>query len=639
MSEDKRKDTGKEESRNNANKSFGDELEDELTPISPGRIFNQRFGLSEKSASPESEKDKPESEKENQTTKGKEEGMETEQLEKEFEQLIDEYMPREEPVEVGDIMEVQVLDVRPDCILVDIGDKMEGMVDVSEFTNKKGEVSVSPGDTIEVIIEGRDEESEQFVLSHKKAARRLAVDRLRVAFEQKTPIKATVHKVVKGGLLVDAGLICFMPASHVDISRVENLEEWLGEEIDAFVIDFTMRGKRPRVVISRRNLLEEEQEKQKKVLFEKLNEGDVLTVNIKNVLDFGAFASLGPIDGFIPREEVSYEKGSHPGMFLKEGQEVKVKVIRVNPEEGKITLSRKQVMTDPWTVAAKKYPVDSTVKGRVVSIAPYGAFVQLEEGLTGMIHTSNLSWDKSPKSPKHFMKEGDVVEAVVLSIDLQEQRMALGLKQITEDPWIAVEGKYTPGKKVKGTVSGLTDFGAFVKLDENIEGMIHISNLTWDKNPQKPENYLKMGEEVEAVILNTNREGRRIALGLRQLHKSPLQKFVESHRVGSTVEGKVTRITDFGAFVEVAEGVEGLMHVSEISAERIDTPSSVLKEGENVKCKIINITGGGRRINLSRKKLIKDEEKAAMKEYLSTDVKGGQNVGDLLKDLDLDINK
>jgi len=550
-----------------------------------------------------------------------------------FMELIDEYMPRTESVEIGDIIEAPVLEVRPDCVLVDVGDKTEGMVDIAEFMNKNADVLVSPGEIVEVMIEGRDEKSDQVVLSHRRALRKMAVERLQRATQEKIPIRGKIMDVVRGGLIVDVGIPCFMPASQLDTSRVEDLTAWVGREIEAYVLDFDLDKRR--AVLSRRLLVQEDLQKRRQAILQTLKVGDVRTVRIKSILDFGAFVNLGALDGFIPREEVSHERGSHPSMFLKEDQEVKVKIIKVDRETEKVTLSRKQARLDPWTRVEDKYPVNSIITGRVVSITNFGAFVQIEEGLTGMIHVSNLSWDKGPKRPEQFMKEGDIVKAAVLELVMDNRKMSLGLKQITEDPWVTIEGKFTPGLKAKGVVTNLTDFGAFVKLDENIEGLIHISNITWDKNPQKPNKYLKLGQEVESVILKTNRDGRRISLGLKQLLKSPWEIFMGTHRVGQTVEGVITRIASFGAFVDLGEGLEGLLHVSQISPERVENPNAVLKEGEKIKCKIIKISDGGRKISLSRKELLQEEEKRLVREYLKDDVKSGVNVGDLLRQMNL----
>jgi small subunit ribosomal protein S1 len=538
-------------------------------------------------------------------------------------------------VEIGDVMEVPVLEIRPDCVLVNVGDKTEGIVDITEFMNKNGDVLVSPGELVEVMIEGRDDDSDQVILSHKRAMRKSAIDRLKKSVDEKTPIRGRVKDVVKGGLIVDVGIPCFMPASHIDTSRVNDLSAWIGREIEAYVLDFNLDQRR--AVLSRRLLVQEDLDKRKAALLGSLKQGEIRQVTVKSILDFGAFVDMGPIDGFIPREEVSYDRGSHPSMFLQEGQEVKVKVTKVDIESGKVTLSRKQARLDPWLKVGEKYPVNAVITGRVVSITNFGAFVQIEEGLTGMIHVSNLSWDKGSQRPEYFMKEGDIVKAVVLELDKENRKMALGLKQITEDPWIAVEGKYRPGMRVKGTVTKLTEFGAFIKLDENIEGLVHISNMTWDKKPEKPGKYFKVDQEIETVILKTNREGRRISLGYKQLQKSPWDLFFQKHRLGDVVKGIVTRIASFGAFVDLGEGVEGLLHVSQISTERVENPGSVLKEGQEVKCKIVKIASGAKRISLSRKDVIVEEEKKAVAEFLKDDVKGGINVGDLLKDINLDL--
>lgn len=614
-------------------KNLEADVENELSPINGNQIFRVNKIKKESPAQEQTPAAPPQAQQPavEEPVPAAEEEPRVPEIDDAFMQMIDEYMPRTEEAEVGDVMEVPVLDIRPDCVLVNIGDKMEGIIDIAEFTTRSGEVTVSPGDIVEVMIEGRDENTDQVVLSHRRAMKRVAIERLRNAVETKTPVHGKVIDVVKGGLIVDIGIPCFMPASQIDRSRVTDMNAWIGKEIEAYVLDYNRE--RNRAVLSRRQLIEENLDKRKKVLLDSLKIGETITVRIKSVHDFGAFADLGPMDGFIPREEVSFERSAHPAMFLKEDHEIKVKITNIDKEAGKVTLSRKQARMDPWEKVDEKFPINSIVTGRVASLTNFGAFVQIEEGLTGMIHVSNLSWDKGPQKADAFMKEGDLVKAVVLDFDKDNRRLALGLKQITEDPWVQVEGKFSAGAKVKGTVTSLTDFGAFVKLDDNVEGLIHISNMTWDKKPGKPSLYLKEGQEIEAMVLSTNREGRRISLGIKQLMKSPMELFLDTHRVGSTVEGTVVRIAAFGAFVELADGIEGLLHVSEISTERVENPAHVLKEGQKIICKILNIAGGGRRISLSRKDVVRDEEKQMMKEYLKSDIKGGVNVGELLKGL------
>jgi small subunit ribosomal protein S1 len=624
-------------------KSFGSELEDELTPISVRKIFDvsqKKKAAKAASVSPGAKDEKKSFQKAGESGKAEitkdkasEEELNDMEMDNEFLKLIDEYMPKAEPVEIGDILKAPVLEVRSDYVLLDVGDKVEGMVKISELTDKDGNVTVKKGDIVPVMIQGRDGDTDQVVLSHRNALRQVAFDQIQEAVKDNKSVKGVVIRAVKGGLIVDVGMPCFMPASHIDRTRVQDIESWIGREVEAYVIDFD--PKRRRAVLSRRQLVQEGIEKRKEELFNSIKVDEERTVRIKSLFDFGAFADLGPIDGFIPREEVSYERTAHPTMFLKEGQEIKVKVVKIDKEAGKVTLSRKMAMHDPWDDVENKYPVNSQIKGRVASLTNFGAFVQIEEGLTGMIHVSNLSWDTGQKRAEQFMKAGDSVTAVVLELDKKNRRMALGLKQITDDPWIEVEGKFTPGSKVKGTVTKIMDFGAFVKLDENVEALIHISNLTWDKKPAAPDTYIKEGQEIEGLILKTNREGRRISLGLKQLQKSPLQKFLSTHKKGHIFEGTVTRLVDFGAFVAIEEDIEGLLHVSEISSERIENPASVLKEGQKIKCMITNIANGGRKISLSHKIVVKQEEKKALAAYMKTDVKGGINVGDLLKNINV----
>jgi small subunit ribosomal protein S1 len=558
---------------------------------------------------------------------------EEQHLEPAFDAMLQQYLPQSLDLEVGDIIEAPIVTVRRDYVLVDVGDKTESVIDVREFLDENGEINISVGDLVEVLVQGRDEDSGQVIVSHQLAVQRLSLERLQRAWENKTPVSGKVTAVVKGGLIVRAGIPCFMPASQIDCSRVSDLTVWLGKQAEAYVVDFDWS--RRRVILSRRKLLEEAEEQRRQNLLASLNPGDNVTVKVKSVLDFGAFVDLGGLDAFMPREEVTWERGAHPSTFLKEGQIIKVRILSVDCEACKVAVSRRQAKVNPWETIDRKYPVGKVVRGTVVNMARYGAFVNLEEGLTGLIHASDLSWTSGVKRPQDYVKEGDTVKAVVLGFDKEKRRLSLGLKHITQDPWIEAEKKYPVGSKVQGVVTAFTNYGAFVRLDETIEGMIHITDLSWGKTPSHPAKVLRLNQEVEAVVLKTDLEGHRISLGLKQCTSSPFEQFARNHSVGDHVKGRIVRLVSFGAFVDL-DTVEGLIHISQIAPERIETPDDVLKVGQTVDLKITKIDAENEKISLSRKEYLRDIETREAEAYLNQDIKGGVNIGELLKKLPIE---
>jgi len=551
--------------------------------------------------------------------------------EAEFDSLLQEYLEKIHDYAAGDIIDATIVDVKRDYVLVDVGDKAEGVVNMEELVDAQGEIHVSVGDQIPVKILGRDNETGQVSVSYRRALGELAWHRVREASKRKTPVTGRVAQVVKSGLIVDVGVPAFMPASQIDTSRVEKLEEWVGREVAAYVIDLDMD--RRRVVLSRRRLVEEDEERQRKRILESLEPGQERVVRIKKILDFGAFADLGGIDGLIPRDEVSWERGADPREFLKEGRDLKVKVLSVDHETGRVSLSRKQVKPDPWEKIEEKFPVDTVVKGKVVGVADFGAFVSLEEGIRGMIHSSDLSWAAGRKKVEDYLKVGDSVRAVVLEVDKGRRRMALGLKQITQDPWEEIEGTFRAGKVVKGPVTSVTAYGAFMRLTPDLEGLIHVSDMGWEKKIKSPGDYVKVGDEVEAVVLRIDRERRRINLGLKQLSKSPFERYLQEHREGAIVHGTVTRLTDFGAFVELAPEVEGLIHVSQLEDRRIEKPEEAVKAGQEIDAKILKVDKKNQKISLSRRAFLKEQEAREVEAYTSQFSSGGMKMGELLRDL------
>ena len=557
----------------------------------------------------------------------------------EFESLIGDYLDGIAQYEVDAIISVPVVEVHSDHVLVDMGDKAEGIIDIQEFVDSAGNIRIAVGDKIAVLIQGRDEETGLLEVSHRRARGQMAWERIAEAHRDGAPIAGRVVRTVKSGLLVDVGMECFMPASQIDDSRVEDLEEWVGREIEAQVIDVDTRKRR--AVLSRRRLIEAAKKKALAEALSKLNEGDTVHGTVKNVLNFGAFLDIGGVDAFLPREELSWDRAVAPSGILKAGDDIKVRILTIEAETGRIRVSRKALRKDPWDNLAERYPVDSQVKGEIVSVTRYGAFVHIEEGLTGLIHVSEMSWSKAPGKVTDYVKEGDTVRAVVLEVDTEKRRMALGLRQLVEDPWIEAEQKFPKGSTVKGKVTGLANFGAFVELAENVEGLIHVSDFSWTEHVKHPKEKVEVGQEVEAVVLKTDKNTKRISLGIKQLTESPFDLFVREHPVGSTVAGKVARMIEVGAFIELAEGeggnsIDGFMHISEISSERTEKPQDELTEGQELECKILKIDKRQRRISLSRKALIKAQERAAIKEFKADPGdRGVMKLGELLKGLDI----
>jgi small subunit ribosomal protein S1 len=552
-----------------------------------------------------------------------------EALEQEFRAAL-EQLPAQSTFTPGEIREVRVVAITEDSVFVDVGDKAEGILSLQEFMDASGKANIEKGQIIPIEIKGMDSQTGQVFVSHRSAVDRLTMAHLEEAREKKLPVHGRVSDVVKGGLLVDVGLQAFMPASQTDIHRVNDLAQMVGQEVDVYVVELSRQ--RRRAVVSRRQYLEDCREEARKRLIGTIQVDQLHEGVVKNIMDFGLFVDLGGIDGFIPRDELSYDRGTSPSQLFQLGDTIQAKVIKADMQTGKITLSRKRLQEDPWENAEARFPVGLRVRGKVVSITHYGAFVHLDEGLTGMIHASDMSWGTGgKKKPSDYVNEGDLVEAQILEIDVEKRRMSLGLKQITMDPWIEVEGKYPVGSRVKGTVTSMTNYGAFVRLDENIEGMIHVSDMAWDKKIAHPNKVLEVNQEVECVVLKAEPVQRRLSLGIKQLVDSPFDQYCRAHSVGSLVTGPITRLTQFGAFVQLTEGVEGLIHISQIDEQRIDKPESVLKVGDTITCKILKVEPRNQKISLSRKEALKQMDRQFLQEYMRKDIKGGMSLGEALQ--------
>lgn len=551
-------------------------------------------------------------------------------LEQEFAALLDQHLPGGQESARGDIIHVTVVAVRDDSVLVDMGGKAEASIPIGEFPLAGDKRLVKVGDDIPVIQVGRSEDGSPR-LSHRQARARQARKNVQDAHTAHVPLRGTVTQIVKGGLMVDVGLDAFMPASQVDLFKVPDLNSLVGQEIEAYVIEFDQR--RGRAVLSRRQLLFERRESARTNFVDQLAAGSIVKGKVKSTLDFGVFVDLGIVDGFIPREEISWDRGKSPTDVLKAGDEVEVKILSVSAQTGKITLSRRRLASNPWEEIETRYPVGSTIRGQIVAIQNYGAFVHLEEGITGMIHASDMSWATGNKKPEDYVRVGDEVTCQVLEADKDKKRLSLGLKQLQRDPWGDVEQRFAPGTRHKGKVTSMTNYGAFVRLDDFIEGMVHVSDLSWDKRFNHPKEMLKVGDEAEVVVLKLDRDGRRISLGIKQIADSPFDAYLKDHKVGDVVKGKVTRFAPFGAFVELAHGLEGLIHISHIDEKRVELPEHALKQGDEVTVKIIGTEKKNQKISLSRKEALKQAEKENIKAFMrkKDEVPGGMTFGEALR--------
>ncbi len=543
-----------------------------------------------------------------------EEASDMSQFEELFEQSLRSFQE-------GEIIEGTVVSVQNDYVMVDIGYKSEGLIPSREFVNGDGNLKVKPGDVIEVLLERWNPEDGTLRLSYSRAIRRKVWDDVIKAFEAKEPVEVTTVSKVKGGLTVRigetiGGIKAFLPYSQIDVRPHPNLDSMIGQKFMCSILDYNR--KRENVVVSRRELLEKEMEEKKKETLESLEEGQEREGIVKNITDYGVFVDLGGIDGLLHVTDISWGRVEHPSKVFKVGDTVKVKVLSFDREKEKVALGIKQLTEDPWLRAAEKYPEGAKVSGKVVSLTEYGAFVQLEEGVEGLIHVSEMSWTKRIRHPKQVLSVGDEVETMVLKVDPEARRISLGLKQVKPNPWDLVKERYPEGTVIEGKVKNITEFGLFIGIEEGIDGLVHISDLSWSKRIKHPSEMFKKGDKIQAVVLNIDKDKERFSLGVKQLHPDPWESAPERYPVGSRVSGKITNVTDFGIFVELEEGIEGLIHVSEIAAGRPKSPVGKYEVGDEITAMVINVSPKDRRIGLSIKKMAEDEERSFFSEYSSS---------------------
>ncbi len=553
--------------------------------------------------------------------------------EESFAALFEESLKAEPPRE-GDIVKGVVIHVSKDFAIVDIGYKSEGQVPIEEFRAADGSIAVKPDDTVDVLFESRENDAGMCVLSKEKADRLKVWDEISDACERDELIEGTISSRVKGGLSVTirGGVKAFLPGSQVDLRPVRNLDAFLGQTFQFKVIKFNK--KRGNIVLSRRVLLEKERAALKESTLERLKEGQVVEGIVKNLTEYGAFIDLGGIDGLLHITDMSWGRVNHPSELFQVGDHVRVKVLKFNAETERVSLGLKQISEDPWTHAQEKYVPGTVVRGKVVSLKDYGAFIELEEGIEGLVHVSEMSWTRRVKHPSKVVAVGDVVEAVVLDVDVTNKRVSLGMKQLEPNPYEQLMEKYPPGTRVKGRVRNIADFGVFVEIEEGIDGLVHISDMSWTQRVKHPSEMFQKGDEVEAVLLNIDMEDDdkpKISLGIKQLVGDPWDRIPQTYPVGRIFDAKILKVLDFGAFVQLEEGVEGLVHVSEISDERVEDPREVLQPDQPVKVQVISIDPAERKIGLSIKSAQRQAEMADVQGY-QPGTTGGATLGDLFAD-------
>lgn len=533
-----------------------------------------------------------------------------------FGQMFEESMRSVQP---GEIVRGRVVNLGSEFVTIDIGYKSEGHVPLAEFRQRDGQLTVSEGDEVEVYFDSTESDQEGIVLSRAKAEQFRVWHDIEAAFNSETPVEGSIVGKVKGGLRVDIGVPAFLPGSHVDIRPVRDLDRFLGKTGKFAILKYNRA--RSNVVVSRRTVLESERSSLREKTLQVLDEGVIIEGTVKNITDYGAFVDLGGLDGLLHITDMSWGRIGHPSEMIKAGETIKVVVLKFDGEKERVSLGLKQLIPDPWGSVSDRYLPGTRVTGKIVSLADYGAFVELEEGVEGLLHVSEMSWTKRVSHPSKLLSVGDEVEVVVLDIDPANRRISLGLKQVAPNPWESVRATHPIGSRINGTVKSITDFGVFIEVEDGLDGLAHISDLHWTKKVKHPSDLFKKGDEVDAVILGIDVDNERISLGIKQSSADPWVTLQQEHPVGSRVNGKVTSVTDFGVFVEVADGVEGLIHISQLSTERVEKPAALFEVGNEVEAEVIHIDSREHKMGLSVKALRRSEERADMEQYLQRDPK------------------
>jgi small subunit ribosomal protein S1 len=535
-------------------------------------------------------------------------------------------------VQLGAVVTGKVVQINADTVMVDVGWKTEGYIPAKELRDDEGNISLAVGDELEILVDRRDGDG-NLVLSRDKAAKIKVWDDVKVACEQNTAIKGTVLERVKGGLSVDIGIPAFLPGSQVDIRPVRDLDRFVGQTLVFNVLKYDR--KRNNVVLSRRSILEHERESEKRETLERLEEGKIVEGTIKNITDYGIFIDLGGIDGLLHVTDISWGRITRPADNFSKGDRIQVKVLSFDREKERVALGLRQLINNPWETIAERYPVGSIITGRVVNVTDYGVFVELEQGVEGLIHISEMFWTREIKHPSKVLNVSDQINVMILEVNPGAKRISLGLKQTTQNPWETLKEKYPEGTVVKGVIRNITNFGIFVGIEDGIDGLIHMSDISWRHRVKHPSEHFKKGQEIEAMVLNIDVENEKFSLGIKQIEKNPWEYLDQKYQPGTVVTGKVTNLTDFGIFIELEEGIEGLVHISELSQKRVKSSSDLFAVGDMVSAVIKNIDLKNRKIRLSIKDLETPsvEEGPSANSYLNNRENVGSNLGKALADV------
>ena len=544
----------------------------------------------------------------------------------EFEELFHDSLKQ---LQVGEVVKGFVAHINQDFVLVDVGYKSEGRIQIGEFLDEDGQLTVKVGDEVKVLFERAENEHGYIVLSRKKAESQVTWGKIEEAGEGGI-VEGKITSKVKGGLNVDIGIMAFLPASQVDIRPGGNLDRYIGQTAQFKILK--MNRKRGNVVLSRRVLLEEDRESLKKETLANLAEGQILPGIVKNITDYGAFVDLGGLDGLLHITDMSWGRLTHPSEVIKVGDKIDVMILKYDSAKGKISLGLKQTQADPWLSVEGKYEVGARVTGKVVSLADYGAFISLEEGVEGLVHVSEMSWTRRLRHPSEILKVGDEVTAVVLGVDCGNRRISLGLKQTEVNPWTVIGEKYPVGTKIQGQIKNITDFGMFIGIEDGIDGLVHVSDISWTKRIKHPGELFAKGQNVHAVVLNIDSENERLSLGIKQLALDPWSEIPEKYRPGTRIKGKVSSVTDFGVFLEIEEGIEGLVHVSELSQEKLPSAKGFANVGDELEAVVLNVDTNDRKIGLSIKSLQSAVDKAELESFMGSQKEATSNFGELLKE-------
>jgi small subunit ribosomal protein S1 len=530
----------------------------------------------------------------------------------------------------GEIVTGKIISVDKDYALVDIGYKSEGQIRIHEFKDENGNITVDVGDVVEVMVEWWDDEDEVVILSKEKAATIKIWEAIKQSYDNEETIEGVIINRVKGGFSVDIGVQAFLPGSQADLRPIRNLDDMVGKTFSFKILKYNR--KRSNIVLSRRVLLEEARESKRAATLEAIQEGNVIDGIVKNLTEYGVFVDLGGVDGLLHITDISWGRVKHPSELFAVGDKIEVKILNLDIERERVSLGMKQLTEDPWSTATEKYPLGSRVTGKIVSLTDYGAFVELEEGVEGLIHVSEMSWTRKIRHPSKVVSVGEVVEAVVLDIRPENRRISLGMKQVIPNPWDVISEKYPVGTTIEGKIKNITDFGLFIGIDEGIDGLVHISDISWTKRIKHPSELYKKGDVVQAIVLEIAKGSERFSLGIKQLQPDPWETVGERYEVGKKITGTVTNVTDFGVFVELEEGIEGLVHVSEISKEKIKTPVGRFNVKDIITAKVMNINSDERRIGLSIKRLEIDDEQSLLTEYVDNIGPATSTFGEILRE-------